>query len=111
MGLTDWLAAFYREHGYFPNQDPNLLARGYSPEQAMAEHIRAREEVEARARTAWPVSYRQRWMRSHPWEKVPGRDMALPTLSPLPTLRQWEGTYISPRARYKNWYDLIYRTR
>lgn len=41
--LLNWYDQFIKEHGYAPDEDPNLLAKGFSPEQAVAEHMRAAE--------------------------------------------------------------------
>ncbi len=38
-----WLTAFEQEHGYAPDADPVLLAIGYTPQEALAEHLAARE--------------------------------------------------------------------
>jgi hypothetical protein len=38
-----WLAAFEQEHGYAPDADPALLAIGYTPQEALQEHLAARE--------------------------------------------------------------------
>jgi hypothetical protein len=37
-----WLEAFYDEHGYYPNEDPELLGKGLSESQAMEEHLKAK---------------------------------------------------------------------
>jgi hypothetical protein len=39
----EWVDAFAAEHGYAPDADPGLLALGFTPEEAMAEHLAARE--------------------------------------------------------------------
>ena len=41
-GTVQWLEAFKREHGYYPNEDKDLLGKGMSPEEAMQEHMRAK---------------------------------------------------------------------
>lgn len=46
----EWWEAFQREHGYYPHEDPNLLTKGLSPEQAVAEHLQARDWSEGFAR-------------------------------------------------------------
>ena len=37
-----WREAFKQEHGYYPEEDPNLRAKGFTPEQAAAEHDQVR---------------------------------------------------------------------
>lgn len=107
--LVNWYDQFIREHGYAPDEDPNLLAKGFSPEQAVAEHMRAAEfgvgfqEMYGRPPTV--EDYEYNWYETYtpwvPWvnqggfSRVGGRDggggyrpywMAL-RLPTLPTYR------------------------
>lgn len=43
MPTEEWAVAFKEEHGYFPWEDPDLLGKGYSPDQALADHLDAKK--------------------------------------------------------------------
>lgn len=46
----EWAKAFKDEHGYLPDEDPDLLRKGMSGGQAIAEHLKAKEWSEDFAR-------------------------------------------------------------
>lgn len=79
--ITSWYDAFVREHGYGPDEDPNLLKLGYSPAEAISEHMRAAEFgakfPEMYGRPPTEDDYRYYWFeRNAPWmlDEISGRD-------------------------------------
>lgn len=56
-----WLAAFEAEHGFAPDADPGLLALGFTPEEALAEHISALEWSRALEHTPDMAEWEARW--------------------------------------------------
>ena len=41
--FLNWREQFRNEHGYYPEDDPNLAEKGLSPKQRLREHMRAAE--------------------------------------------------------------------
>ena len=66
--VAAWLGAFYREHGFYPNEDPSLLDKGFSPDQALQEHLYAMqwgmEQPEPPSQEDYSRNYRRRY---EPW--------------------------------------------
>ncbi len=60
-----WLAAFEAEHGYAPDADPGLLALGMTPQEAMAEHVMAREWSLLLGHMPDMAEWMARWCQGH----------------------------------------------
>lgn len=60
-----WLTAFMVEHGYAPQDDPNLLMQGFTGEQALDEHLRALAWSLALGHTPCVQEWEARWCREH----------------------------------------------
>ena len=60
-----WLAAFEAEHGYTPQDDPGLLARGMTPDEALAEHLVALQWSRALGHTPDAAEWTARWCKTH----------------------------------------------
>lgn len=63
-----WLDAFFMEHGFYPNEDPNLLNKGFSPDQAMGEHLYALQWATEQNRPPAQQDYSREYRRRYePW--------------------------------------------
>jgi hypothetical protein len=60
MGSQEWAEAFKAAHGFYPWEDPDLLAKGASPQQALNEHLAAKKASEQPSFQGWEASYEQR---------------------------------------------------
>ena len=61
----EWLRAFEVEHGYMPQDDPGLLALGMTPDEALAEHVMAREWSLLLGHTPDMAEWLARWCLGH----------------------------------------------
>jgi hypothetical protein len=72
MADQAWLEAFKAEHGWYPWEDPNLAAKGFSPEDAYAEHLVAKSISEKPKAPTFVKSWQQRYGmtdQEHPYLK------------------------------------------
>ena len=60
-----WLAAFTEAHAYAPQDDPGLLAQGYTPQEALAEHIAALEWSRGLGHAPDAAEWQARWCAGH----------------------------------------------
>ncbi len=65
-----WLVAFEAEHGYAPDADPGLLALGMTPDEAMAEHVAAREWSLRLGHAPNMAEWTARWCQEHNCPKL-----------------------------------------
>lgn len=60
-----WLVAFETEHGYLPQADPSLLAQGFTPDEALAEHLGALAWSRDLGHTPEPIEWQAHWCQRH----------------------------------------------
>lgn len=62
-----WARQFQTEHGFLPNEDPDLTEKGYSPKQALQEHLEAlqygQDFQKMNGRAPTEHDYRYNWFR------------------------------------------------
>jgi hypothetical protein len=61
MADQAWLEAFKAAHGWYPWEDPNLAAKGFSPEDAYAEHLVAKAISEQPKAPTFVKSWQNRY--------------------------------------------------
>jgi hypothetical protein len=73
-GFPAWWDQFTIEHGYAPDEDPNLLAKGFDPGDAVKHHWNLQDwAADFAAMTGKPPSeydYRYKWFGQYPPERI-----------------------------------------
>ena len=108
-----WLEAFYGEHGFLPNEDPALLNKGFTPEQAMGEHLYALQWSQEQGHPVSDADFTREYQRRYePWVlRTPSQPAATTTAAtttsryrPLaPTRRTRFLQDYAPQAFYRSY--------
>lgn len=109
--LANWEAQFRKEHnGQAPAEDSNLLAQGYTPDQALAEHLRAFGAVQPTGAGGTPT--RADWQKQ--WQAQQGKpraqlsdfmppQQAAPQQGPMPQGPGQQATIMRANAQVPSW--------
>lgn len=94
-----WREAFRRDHGFYPEEDPNLAEKGFSQEQALAEHLQVLNWAQNLGKPAVQEDYERYWNDRYGGPPLAAGRGGRPSPSPSP------GPSPSPRPSFPRKYQ------